>query len=123
MDRETAVGEVLDFTEVPEDRRVSLVANKLIDEDLSVDWASPPIYDIYPDEKGLLEEVNLVLDTISIVEGNDAHLVFEESPKSEISQWGLEKINYLDFLGVETFLPTFPKQNLDIGVGMVEELV
>jgi hypothetical protein len=123
MDRVAAVGEVLDFTEVPEDRRVSLVANKLIDEDLSVDWASPPIYDIYPDEKGLLEEVNLVFDTINIVEGNDAHLVFEESPKSEISQWGLEKINYLDFLGVETFLPTFPKQNLDIGVGMVEELV
>jgi hypothetical protein len=58
----------------------------LIDEDLSVDWASPPICDIYPDEKGLLEEVNLVLDTINIVEGNDAHLVFEESPKSEISQ-------------------------------------
>jgi hypothetical protein len=33
-----------------------------------------------------LEEVNLVLDTINIVEGNDVHLVFKESPKSEISQ-------------------------------------
>jgi hypothetical protein len=58
----------------------------LIDEDLSVDWASPPIYDIYPDDEGLLEEVNLVLDTINIVERNDVHLVFEESPQSEISQ-------------------------------------
>jgi hypothetical protein len=122
MDWVVAVGEVLDFKEVPEDRRVSLVATKLIDEDLSVDWASPPIYDIYPNEEGLLEEINLVLDTINIVEGNDVHLVFEENPKSEISQWGLEKINYIDFLGVKTFLSTFPKQNLDVGVGMMEEI-
>ena len=86
MDQIAVVGEVLDFKEVPEDRQVSLVATKLIDGDLQVDWASPPIYDIYPDEDGLLEEVNLVLDTMNIVEGNDVHLVFEESPKSEISQ-------------------------------------
>ena len=122
MDRVAAVGEVLDFKEVPEDRRVSFVATKLIDEDLSVDWASPPIYDIYPDEESLVEEVNLVLDTINIVEENCIHLVFEESPKSEISQWGLEKINYVDFFGVETFLSIFPKQNIDVGVGMVEEI-
>jgi hypothetical protein len=107
LDRVAGVGEVFDFKEVPEDRRVSLVATKLIDEDLLVDWASPPIYDIYSDEDDLLEEVNLVLDTINIVEGNDVHLVFEESPKSEISQWDLEKINYVDFLGIETFLSTF----------------
>ena len=98
------------------DRQFSLVITKLIDEHLSVDWACPPIYDIYPDKDGLLKEVNLVLDTINIIKGNDVHLVFEESPKSEISQWGLEKINYVDFLGVETFLSTFPKQNLDVGV-------
>ena len=104
MDQVATVGEVLDFKEVLEDRRVSLVATKLIDEDLSVDWASPPIYDIYPDEEGLLDEVNLVLDTINIVEGNDVHHVFEESTKSEISQWDLEKISYVDFLGIETFL-------------------
>jgi hypothetical protein len=69
-----------------------------------------------------LEEVNLVLNTINIVEGNDVHLVFEESPQSEISQWGLEKINYIDFLGVGTFLSMFPKQNIDVGIGMVEEI-
>jgi hypothetical protein len=86
MDQVAAVRDVLNFKEVLEDRRVSLVASKLIDEDLLVDWASPPIYDIYPDEEGLLDEVNLVFDTINIVEGNDVHLVFEESPKSEISQ-------------------------------------
>jgi hypothetical protein len=49
------VREILDFKEVPEDQQVSLVATKLSDEDLSVDWTSSPIYDIYPDEKGLLE--------------------------------------------------------------------
>jgi hypothetical protein len=86
LDWVVAVKEVLDFKEVPKDRRVSLVTTKLIDEDLSVDWASPPIYNIYPNEEDLLEEVNLVLDTINIVEGNDVHLVFEESPKSEICQ-------------------------------------
>ena len=31
-------------------------------------------------------------------------------------------IIYVDFLGVETFLSTFPKQNLDVGVGMVKEI-
>jgi hypothetical protein len=49
--------------------------------------------------------------------------VFDESPKSEISQWGLEKINYVDFLGIENFLSIFPKQNLDIGFGMLEEIL
>jgi hypothetical protein len=63
-----------------------------------------------------------LINTINIVEGNDVHLVFEESPKSEISQWGLEKINYIDFLGVETFLLMFSKRNLDVDVGMVEEI-
>jgi hypothetical protein len=48
--------------------------------------------------------------------------VFEESSKSEISQWGLEKVNYVDFLGIGTFLSTFLKQNLDVRIGMVEEI-
>jgi hypothetical protein len=51
MDRVAAVGEVFDFKEVPKDQRVSLVSTKLIDEDLLVNWVSPPIYDIYPNEK------------------------------------------------------------------------
>ena len=37
MDQVAAIRKVLDFKEVTEDRRVSLVATKLIDEDLSVD--------------------------------------------------------------------------------------
>jgi hypothetical protein len=48
-----------------------------------------------------LEEVNFVLDTINTVKGNDVHLVFEESPKSEISQWCLEII---EFLGIDNIL-------------------
>jgi hypothetical protein len=37
MDRVTAIGEVFNFKEVLEDRQVSLVATRLIDEDLLVD--------------------------------------------------------------------------------------
>jgi hypothetical protein len=47
--------------------------------------------------------------------------VFDETPKSEISQWGLEKINYVDFLRIENFLSNFPKQNLDVGFDMLKE--
>jgi hypothetical protein len=42
--------------------------DEFIEEDFFVDWTSPPIYDIYPGEDDLLEEVNLFLDTINIVE-------------------------------------------------------
>jgi hypothetical protein len=69
-----------------------------------------------------LEEVDLFLDTINIVEGNDVHLVLDKSPMSEISQWGLKKINYVDFLEIETFLSTFPTQNLDVGVRLFDEI-
>jgi hypothetical protein len=43
--------------------------------------------------------------------------VFDESSKSEISQWGFEKINYVNFLEIENFLSNFPQQNLNIGFG------
>jgi hypothetical protein len=49
--------------------------------------------------------------------------VFDKNPKSKISQWGLEKINYVDFLRIENFLSIFPKQNLDVGFGMLEEIL
>ena len=68
-----------------------------------------------------MEEVNLFLYTMNIVEENNVHFVFDESPKSEISQWSLKKINYV-FLGLKLFLSTFPKQNLDVGVSMVKEI-
>jgi hypothetical protein len=37
LNRVAVVGEILDFKGVPEDRRVSLVETKLINEDLSLD--------------------------------------------------------------------------------------
>jgi hypothetical protein len=95
--------------------------DEIIEQDFSVDLVSPPIYDIYPDEEDLLEEVNLFIDTIKIVEDNDIYHVFDKSSKSKISQWGIEKINCFDFLGIEIFLSSFPEQNLDIGFGMLED--
>jgi endonuclease IV len=44
--------------------------------------------------------------------------MFDDSLKSEISQWSFEKINYVDFLEIENFLSNFSKQNLNIGFGM-----
>jgi hypothetical protein len=47
--------------------------------------------------------------------------VFDENLNSEVSQCGLEKINYVDFLEIENFLSNCPKENLDVGFGMLEE--
>jgi hypothetical protein len=49
--------------------------------------------------------------------------VFNESPKSGISQWALQKINYVDFLGIENFLSNFPKENLDLFFSTLEEIL
>jgi len=96
--------------------------DKIIEEDFSVDWVSPPIYDIYPDEaEDLLEEVTSFLNTIKIVEENNVHRMFDESSKIEISQWDLERINYVDFLGIESLMSNFSKQNLDVRFGILEE--
>jgi hypothetical protein len=35
--------------------------DEIFEKDFSVDWVSPQIYDIYPDKKDLLEEVNYIL--------------------------------------------------------------
>jgi hypothetical protein len=53
------------------------VEDEFTEEDFSIDWVSPPIYDIYHDEEDLLEKVNLFLDTIKIAEKNDVHRVFD----------------------------------------------
>jgi hypothetical protein len=59
---------------------------KFLKKFFSVDWVSQLAYDINHDEENLLKEVNLFLDTIKIVEENDINRLFDESPKSEISQ-------------------------------------
>jgi hypothetical protein len=60
--------------------------DEIIEQDFSIDLVFPPIYDIYPDEENLLEEVILFIDTIKIVEDNDIYRVFDKSSKSEMSQ-------------------------------------
>jgi hypothetical protein len=115
MDQETAVGEVLDFKEVPEDRRVSLVATKLMDEDLSVDWASPPIYDIYPDEEESLEEVNLS-DSLAILYEDYVHYMVDKGSKDKYSDFNVEIIDYIDFLGIDNILFNFHNND---GFGVV----
>jgi hypothetical protein len=55
--------------------------DKYIEEDFSVDWVSPPIYDIYPDEEGL--EVSFVVNTENFIEENNSYDVLDESPKFE----------------------------------------
>jgi hypothetical protein len=59
-----------------------------------------------------LEEVKFLVDTIKIVEENDICYVFDKSPKIEISQWVLEKINYVDFLGIKNYVKFSLKKNL-----------
>jgi hypothetical protein len=49
--------------------------------------------------------------------------VFNKSPKNEISQWGLLKVNYIDFLGIKNFLSNFPKENLDLFFSTLEEIL
>jgi hypothetical protein len=62
-----------------------------------------------------LEAVRSSVDTIKIVEEND------KNPKSDVSQLDLEKINFVDFLGVENFLLSFPSQNFNVGSVMLQE--
>jgi hypothetical protein len=115
MDQEAAVGEVLDFKEVPEDQRVSLVATKLMDDDLSVDWASPPIYDIYPDEEESLEEVNLS-DSLAILYEDYVHYMVDKGFKDKYSDFNVEIIDYIDFLGIDNILFNFHNND---GFGVV----
>ena len=81
--------------------------DEFIEENFSVDWASPPIYDIYPNEEDLLEEVNLFFDTIKIVEENDVHRVFDESPRVKYPNGVLRKLIMLIFLGLKIIFQLF----------------
>jgi hypothetical protein len=45
--------------------------DEFIEEDFSVDWVSPPIYDIYHDEDDLLKEVSFMVDAIKFIEENN----------------------------------------------------
>jgi hypothetical protein len=60
----------------------------------SVDWTSPPIYDIYPDEENSLEKVNL----------SNTHYVLDKSPEDKAFDLSVAPINYVDFIGVDAIL-------------------
>jgi hypothetical protein len=78
--------------------------DKFIEEDFSVDWVSPPIYDIYPDEEDLLKEVSFVVNTENFIEENNNYDVFDESLKFEGFNLEVEEIGLVDFLGVDNIL-------------------
>lgn len=58
------------------------------------------IYDIYLAKEDLLEGISFSVDTVKMAEENDVHHVFDESPKSEVSQLGLEKITFVEFIKI-----------------------
>jgi hypothetical protein len=123
IDQVAAVGEVLDFNEVLEDQWVSFVTTKLIDEDLLVDWASPPIYDIYPDEESLLKEVNLVLDTIILLKVMMFTLCLKKVQRVKYLNRVLRKLIMLIFLGLKLFYQRFLNKILTLVLALWNKLV
>jgi hypothetical protein len=77
--------------------------DKFVERDSSVDRDASPIHDILPDEEGLLKKVSFSVDIVKILEENYAHHVFDKSPKSEVSQRGLEKLIMLILLELNFF--------------------
>jgi hypothetical protein len=77
--------------------------DKYIEEDFFVDWVSPPIYDIYPDEEDL-KQVSFVVNTENLIEENNSYDVLDESPKFEGFNLEVEEISLVDFLGVDNIL-------------------
>lgn len=73
---------------------------KFVEGDSS-DWDSLPIYDIYLEKNDLLEEVSFSVDTVKIVEENDVHNVFDESPKVKYINGMLRKLIMFTFLGLK----------------------
>ena len=77
--------------------------DEFLEKDFSVDWASPPIYNIYPGEEDLLEEVNLFLDTINIVERMMFTVSLMKAQRLKYLNGVLRKLIMLTFLGLKIF--------------------
>jgi hypothetical protein len=71
-----------------------------------LDWNSPPIYDIDVNDEALVEVSSLSYDQ-EVDQNWETYHMFDESPKSEVFQLGLEEINFVDFLMVEIFYQVF----------------
>jgi hypothetical protein len=80
----------------------------------------PPIYDNDVNCEDLVEVSSLSYDQ-EVDQNLDTHHVFDFSPRSEVSYLDLEEINFVDFLGVENFLSSFPSQIFYVGFDMLEE--
>jgi len=66
--------------------------DKFIEEDFSVDWVSPLIYDIHPNEEDLINGVSFVVDAIKFIKEKNSYHVFDESPHNEGFQLSNEEI-------------------------------
>jgi hypothetical protein len=75
-----------------------------------VDWTSPPIYGIYPNEEKSLGKVNL----------SNTHYVLDKSPKDKAFDLSVAPINYVDFIGVDAILSNYSNQ-IDDEIYMVGE--
>jgi hypothetical protein len=95
--------------------------DKFIEEDFSVDWVSPLIYDIHPNEEDLINGVSFVVDAIKFIKEKNSYHVFDESPHNEGFQLSNEEISYVDFLGTKNFLSNSPSNNLDVDFGMLDD--
>jgi hypothetical protein len=98
-----------------------LEEDEIVEENFLVDWASPPIYDIYPDEDDLLQEVSLSVDIVKFVEKNYVYHMFDESSNSEVSELGLRKLVMSFSFGIENFLSSSPNNEFDVGFYAINE--
>ena len=71
-----------------------------IAEYCSIDWTSPPIYDIYPNEEESLENVNL----------SDTHHVLDKSLEDKAFDLSVAPINYVSFIRVHAIFSNSSNQ-------------
>jgi hypothetical protein len=71
---------------------------------------SSPTYYTYINDEDIIE-VSFLSYGQEVEQKVDNH-VFSKSPKCEISQWGLLKVNYVDFFGLKFFCQIFLKKIL-----------
>jgi hypothetical protein len=61
---------------------------------------------IFHKEEEPLKEVNLS-DSLTVFDDSSIHHVLDESLEDEIFDFSLERINYVDLVGIENFLSNF----------------
>jgi hypothetical protein len=56
-----------------------------------------------------------------VFDDSSIHHVLDESLEDEVFDFSLERINYVDLVGIENFLSNFPNNNLDVGFKVLED--